>query len=157
MNPAQQSGCACSLELPEKLPTRPFFGRTISARVGCLWYNKGVDLLTLNVTAREADGQPYTLVAIAGEADVTNREDLRGVLDDEVTRQPSTLILDLSGLRFMDSSALHVILQANRALDRQGGVMALVAPQEAVAKMLRLTTADRLIPVFRTLAEAAAG
>ena len=122
-----------------------------------MWYNKGVDLLTLNVTARESDGQPYTLIAIVGEADVTNREDLRRVLDDEVTRQPSTLILDLSGLRFMDSSALHVILQANRALDRQGDVMALVAPQEAVAKMLRLTTADRLIPVFRTVDEAAAG
>ena len=122
-----------------------------------MWYNKGVDLLTLTVTARESDGQPYTLVAIVGEADVTNREDLRAVLDEEVAQQPSTVILDLSGLRFMDSSALHVILQTNRALDRQGGMMALVAPQEAVAKMLRLTTADRLVPVFRTVEEAAAG
>jgi anti-sigma B factor antagonist len=116
-----------------------------------------VDLLSLTVSARESDGGPYTLVAIVGEADVTNREDLRTVLDREVASQPRTLILDLSGLRFMDSSALHVILQANRALDRQGGMMALVAPQDAVAKMLRLTTADRLIPVFRTAAEAAAG
>jgi anti-sigma B factor antagonist len=116
-----------------------------------------VDLLTVTVTARESAGEPYTLVAAAGEADITNRDDLRSVLDAEVTERPVTLILDLSGLRFMDSSALHVILQANRALDRQGGVMALVAPQEAVAKMLRLTTADRLIPVFATVAEAAAG
>ncbi len=122
-----------------------------------MWYNKGVDLLTLAVTARESAGEPYTLVTIAGEADVTNRDELRGVLDAEVAELPSTLILDLSGLRFMDSSALHVILQANRALDRQGGVMALVAPREAVAKMLRLTTADRLIPVFSNVAEAAAG
>jgi anti-anti-sigma factor len=116
-----------------------------------------VDLLTVTVTARESAAQPYTLVAITGEADVTNREDLRRVLDEEVTLQPSTLILDLSGLRFMDSSALHVILQANRTLDRLGGMMALVAPQDAVAKMLRLTTADRLIPVFGTVAEAAIG
>jgi anti-sigma B factor antagonist len=122
-----------------------------------VWYNKGVDLLTVTVTARESTGQPYTLVAIAGEADVTNREELRGVLDGEVALAPGTLILDLSGLRFMDSSALHVILQANRALDRNGGMMALVAPQDAVAKMLRLTTADRLVPVFRTVAEAVTG
>ena len=122
-----------------------------------MWYNKGVDLLTVTVPARESDGQPYTLVAITGEADVTNREDLRGALDGEVAREPHMLLLDLSGLRFMDSSALHVILQANRALDRNGGMMALVAPQEAVAKMLRLTTADRLVPVFRTLADAVAG
>lgn len=121
------------------------------------WYNKGVDLLTVTVTARESAGEPYTLVAVAGEADITNRDDMRAVLDAEVVLRPPTLILDLSGLRFMDSSALHVILQANRALDRQGGVMALVAPQEAVAKMLKLTTADRLIPVFPTVAEAAAG
>jgi anti-sigma B factor antagonist len=122
-----------------------------------VWYNKGVDLLTVTVPTRESDGQAYTLVAIAGEADVTNREDLRVALDEEVTREPHVLILDLSGLRFMDSSALHVILQANRALDRHGGMMALVAPQEAVAKMLRLTTADRLVPVFRSVADAVAG
>ena len=122
-----------------------------------MWYNKCVDLLTMTVPARESAGQPYTLVEIAGEADVTNREDLRGVLDEEVAQQPRTLILDLSRLRFMDSSALHVILQANRALDLHGGMMALVAPQDAVAKMLRLTTADRLIPVFRTVSEAVAG
>lgn len=111
----------------------------------------------MTVPARESDGQPHTLMAIAGEADVTNREDLRAALDEEVAREPHMLILDLSGLRFMDSSALHVILQANRALDRHGGMMALVAPQDAVAKMLRLTTADRLVPVFRTVADAATG
>jgi anti-sigma B factor antagonist len=117
----------------------------------------GVDLLTLTVAARESDGEPYTIVEITGEADVTNRDELHTVLDSEVTLQPAMLILELSGLRFMDSSALHVILQANRTLDRQGGVMALVAPRDAVAKMLRLTTADRLIPVFGSVTEAATG
>jgi anti-sigma B factor antagonist len=96
-------------------------------------------------------------VEIAGEADVTNTDELRRLLDDEVSQQPRTLIIDLSGLRFMDSSALHALLRVNRALDRQGGVLALVSPQAAVAKILRLTTADRLIPVFESVAEAAAG
>lgn len=116
-----------------------------------------MDLLKVAVTARESVGQPYTLVEMAGEADVTNSDELRRLLDEEVGLQPRTLIIDLSGLRFMDSSALHALLRANRALDRQGGVLALVSPQVAVAKILRLTTADRLIPVFDTVAEAAAG
>jgi anti-sigma B factor antagonist len=122
-----------------------------------VWYNKGVDLLTVVVKAREAEGGPYTLVEIAGEADVTNSDELRRLLDDEVSRQPSTLILDLSGLRFMDSSALHALLLVNRAQERQGGVLALVSPQAAVAKILHLTTADRLIPVFGSVADAAVG
>ena len=117
----------------------------------------GVDLLTTSVATVESGSEPYTLVELVGEADVTNSDALREVLDAEVAKQPRTLIIDLSGLRFMDSSALHALLRVNRSMDRQGGVLALVSPQPAVAKILRLTTADRLIPVFDSVAEAAAG
>lgn len=117
----------------------------------------GVDLLTASVTARESAGEPYTLVTLSGEADVTNNDQLRDLLDAEVAKQPSHLIVEMSGLRFMDSSALHALLRANRALDRQGGVLSLVSPQEAVARMLHLTAADRLVPVYDTVEEAAAG
>ena len=116
-----------------------------------------MDLLTVSVTARESAGEAYTLVEIIGEADVTNTDDLRQLLEEEVSQQPRTLIIDLSGLRFMDSSALHALLRVNRSMDRQAGVLALVSPQPAVAKILRLTTADRLIPVYDSVAEAAAG
>jgi anti-sigma B factor antagonist len=115
-----------------------------------------VDLLTTSVAAVESAGEPYTLVGLAGEADVTNSDMLREVLEAEVAKQPRTLIIDLSGLRFMDSSALHAILRVNRTMDRQGGVLALAAPREPVAKMLRLTAADQLIPVYSSVAEATA-
>ena len=116
-----------------------------------------MDLLTTSVATVESDSEPYTLVELTGEADVTNSDALREVLDAEVAKQPRTMIIDLSGLRFMDSSALHVILRANRVMDRQGGVLALASPREAVAKMLRLTAADQLIPVYPSVREATAG
>jgi anti-sigma B factor antagonist len=116
-----------------------------------------VELLTTSIATVESDGEPYTLVELVGEADVTNSDALREVLDAEVAKQPRTLIIDLSGLRFMDSSALHVILRANRQMDRQGGVVSLASPRDPVAKMLRLTAADQLIPVYPTVAEASAG
>ena len=116
-----------------------------------------MDLLTTSVTTVESDGEPYTLVELAGEADVTNSDALREVLEAEVAKQPGALIIDLSGLRFMDSSALHVVLRASRAMDRQGGVLALASPREPVAKMLRLTAADQLIPVYASVSEATAG
>jgi anti-sigma B factor antagonist len=116
-----------------------------------------VDLLSASVTLVESVSDPYTLVELAGEADVTNSDALREVLDAEVARQPRTLVIDLGELRFMDSSALHVILRANRAMDRHGGVLALARPGETVARMLRLTAADQLIPVYASVAEATAG
>ena len=88
---------------------------------------------------------------------MTNSDALREVLDAEVAKQPRTMIIDLSGLRFMDSSALHIVLRANRVMDRQGGVLALASPREPVAKMLRLTAADQLIPVYPSVREATAG
>ena len=123
----------------------------------CMWYNSDVDLLTTSVATVESDSEPYTLIELTGEADVTNSDALRDLLDAEVAKQPRTLIIDLSGLRFMDSSALHVLLRANRTMDRQGGVLALASPREAVAKMLRLTAADQLIPVYASVGEATAG
>jgi anti-sigma B factor antagonist len=117
----------------------------------------GVDLLTTSVATVESEGEPHTVVELVGEADVTNSDTLRDVLDAEVAKQPPTLIIDLSGLRFMDSSALHVILRANRAMDRQGGVLALASPREPVAKMLRLTAADQLVPVYASVEDASAG
>lgn len=116
-----------------------------------------MDLLTASVTARESAGEPYTLIVLSGDIDVTNSEQLRDLLDTEVARQPRLLIVDLSGVPFMDSSGLQALLRANRALDRMGGVLSLVAPREAVARTLRLTAADRLIPVYDTVDQAAAG
>jgi anti-sigma B factor antagonist len=116
-----------------------------------------VDLLTTSVATVESEGEPYTLVELVGEADVTNSGALREMLEAEVAKKPRTLIIDLSRLRFMDSSALHVILRANRTMDRQGGVLALASAREPVAKMLRLTAADQFLPVYASVREAVAG
>jgi hypothetical protein len=51
---------------------------------------------------------------------------------------------------------LEQLADADAALDLQGGMMALVALRDAAAKVFRLTTAGRLIAVFRTVAEVAA-
>jgi anti-sigma B factor antagonist len=121
-----------------------------------MWYNTGVDLLTMSVTVVESPGDPYTLVTLAGEADVTNCDQLWDVLAAEVGKAPRTLVIDLGGLSFLDSSALHAILRANRAMDQHGGLLALARPGETVARVLRLTAADQLIPVYGSVAEAAA-
>jgi anti-sigma B factor antagonist len=121
-----------------------------------VWYNSGVELLRTSVTVVDSVGDPFTLVALDGEADVTNSAALWDVLAAEVASEPRTVVIDLGGLRFMDSSALHVILRANRAMDRHGGVLALAGPQDTVARMLSLTTADQLIPVYDSVAAAAA-
>jgi anti-anti-sigma factor len=53
--------------------------------------------------------------------------------DAEVARRPRLLVVDLPALRFIDSSALSVLMRSYRALHRDGGTLALVDPPPAVA------------------------
>ncbi len=46
------------------------------------------------------------LVRIAGELDMNNVDALAAAVDPIVSRRPERLVVDLSGLRFADSSAI---------------------------------------------------
>jgi anti-anti-sigma factor len=119
-----------------------------------VWYNSGVATLTTSVTAHESGEARYTLVELAGEADVTSSDTLQAMLDAEARKEPGLLIVDLSRLRFMDSSALQAILRAHRVLGDEGGVLALVSPHNTVARILQVTGADRIVPIYASVQEA---
>ena len=63
------------------------------------------------------------------------------------------VIVDLSGVCFIGSLGVHVLLDAAR-VRRRGGSLSLVSPEPIVARMLSLTGAGELIPVYPDLAEA---
>jgi anti-sigma B factor antagonist len=115
-----------------------------------------VGQLRTSVTVPETSTTAYTVVALVGEVDATNSDELHSLLDSVVQGHPLLLLVDLSGLTFMDSTGLRMLLRASRVLDQQGGVLSLVAPQAAVGRVLQLTKADQLIPVYDSVADAVA-
>jgi anti-sigma B factor antagonist len=92
---------------------------------------------------------------LAGEADITTHA-LRETLDEECSKKPRLLVLDVSRLTFIDSSALTVLVQASKKLAQDGGGLALVDPAPTVARLLRLTEIDQVLPVYASVEEAAA-
>jgi anti-sigma B factor antagonist len=119
-------------------------------------YKEFVGLLRASVSVPGSTGVPYTVVVLTGEVDATNSDELYGVLESVVLQLPRLLVVDLSGLTFMDSTGLRMLLRSSRELDQQGGVLALAAPQVSVARVLQLTRADQLIPVYATVTDAIA-
>lgn len=115
----------------------------------------GVNQLRASVSA----GDSYTLVALAGESDTNTGQQLRDILTAEAAKGTRYLIIDLSRLDFMDSTAVHVLLDVRVMLGNHGGALALVTPRPVVARLLSLVGADQLIPVYDSLdaALAAAG
>jgi stage II sporulation protein AA (anti-sigma F factor antagonist) len=109
-----------------------------------------LDELRISVTA----GTAHILVTLAGECDLNSGRQLRDVLMSEVSRGADRLIVDLSALSFMDSTGMQVLMSARSLLAVRGGTLALVAPQPVVARILELTGADQMIPVYDSLEDA---
>jgi anti-anti-sigma factor len=110
--------------------------------------------LLVTVRSPASTGRPHTVVELSGEADLNDSAALRDLITAESGDLTAPLVLDVSGLRFMDSAVLHVILVAARSMGPKGGVLALAAPAEAVRRILSLTGADQLLAVYDSVDEA---
>lgn len=60
---------------------------------------------------------------------------------------PRRCVLDLSGLSFMDSSGIAVILKADRLLRQTGAELTLGNPPEQVRKVLEVAGLTRVVPL----------
>ena len=88
---------------------------------------------------------PVAIVSFHGEFDYAEM----GIAQEEISAaealEPTVLVLDLSSLEFMDSSAVRVVLQADGRARQQGRRLALITgngPPHRVLSILGLT--DRL-------------
>lgn len=91
------------------------------------------------------------IVSLAGELDMAHAATVSDALDALAdTARP--VIVDLSGLEFIDSSGIHAIIQPRP----QQGVVMLVCPPGNIQRVLSVTKVDRVLPLYETLDEALA-
>jgi anti-sigma B factor antagonist len=108
------------------------------------------------VSAAASGGESYVVVTLTGEVDATTAGQLRDVLEARAPSGTRRLIVDLSGLEFMDSMGMHVLMRVHRTLEERGGWLSLVAPQHAVMRLLRLSGVEQAIPIYDSISEAVA-
>lgn len=87
------------------------------------------------------------MVSLIGEADVQCR-DLEPAFAVLAEGGPSLLIVDHSGLWYMDCWSLSVVLGTGLDLSATGSRVALAGPQAVVARLLQLIGTDRVFPVY---------
>ena len=79
-------------------------------------------------------------VALSGELDLSSalifEDELRRIESD---RKPCVLLLDLSSLRFMDSTGLRLILNAHMRAVRTGRRLRILQGSESIKRIFRLT------------------
>ena len=83
-------------------------------------------------------GTDRHIVAVTGELDMATAERLWERIEP-LFAPGAVVVLDGTDMSFLDSSGLRVLLQAGRRATEQGAAFRLVAPQEAVRRVLDLT------------------
>lgn len=97
------------------------------------------------------------VVTAPAEIDVITAEKLRMVLLQAAENGHASIVVDLTGTRFCDSSGLSVLSTAHRRALDEGGELRLVLPaNRTVARVLAITGVNRWIPCFNDLDEALA-
>jgi anti-sigma B factor antagonist len=89
-----------------------------------------------------------TIVRLHGELDVSGEDRLREVLDDVVDGETATLVMDLRGLTFIDSTGLRLLVSLQNLSVEHCFDYAILCGEGAVRRVLRETGLDGLLPVI---------
>ena len=95
--------------------------------------------------------------ALVGEIDLHNSPQVRGALLEILQQQqPKKLVLNLSQVPYMDSSAIAVLVEALQKIRKLGGKIYLTDLQPRVKGLLEIARLDSIFVVVKDEAEAMA-
>lgn len=93
------------------------------------------------------------IVKLQGELDVTNAATAGQAISDAAEVPHTRLIFDLTGLAFMDSTGIRVLVRAHRMAGERGASVALVGPTPSVSRIIDITGLNRAFTIHATLDE----
>ena len=89
------------------------------------------------------------LVRLMGEVDLASADVLREHLLRLLESNVQTVVIDLDGLDFIDSTGLHVLLLITQRARRGRDQLRIIEPSDGpVRRLLRMTEADAILPLI---------
>lgn len=80
-----------------------------------------------------------TTLALSGQLDLVSSAALKRSMDELVSSDAELIVVDLRGVEFMDSTALHLLLEARLQAHESGRRFALIRGPEQVQRVFDLT------------------
>lgn len=108
------------------------------------------DLISIE-TKNEED---LCILTVKGRLGITTENSLRQRVADLVEQSQVHIILDFTGITFMDSSGMSSVLSAMRSVSENQGRICLVCDTRHILRVLRITAIDKLMAIYPTLEEA---
>ncbi|HSX68723.1 STAS domain-containing protein [Nocardioides sp.] len=98
------------------------------------------------------DRQDACVVRVSGEIDLSNALDVMEAIGDSVRSGAATIIVDLSGVTFLDSSGIAMLFRLRQRIAHSRQELRLVVPPDSpLRRVLEITRVAELITVQETL------
>jgi anti-sigma B factor antagonist len=97
------------------------------------------------------------IVAVNGELDVSSAPGLKDKFTELIQSGEATMIVDLSGVGFLDSTGLGALVEARAASAGAGGSLFLVCSQDRILKLFTITGLDDVFTIHPSVSDAVAG
>lgn len=109
--------------------------------------------MVMELQIGEYEGIP--VIEVCGDVDWISCPELETRLMDAAHTSGSCVIVDLTGVDYIESSPLGTLIKAHVTLDRAGGDLAIVCGPSHVARVIEQFGIDHLLPVFPDMPAAA--
>lgn len=96
------------------------------------------------------------VIAVAGELDLYSAPQLKEALLAALDNGAAKVVVDMTGVNFIDSSALGVLIGAVKRLHSREGKLVLVSVDENVNWIFQITGLNSVFDIFPTRDEALA-
>lgn len=110
--------------------------------------------MDLTLSTRSQDGR--TVVEVAGEIDVYTAPKLREQLAELVDSGRYDIVVDMTGVEFLDSTGLGVLVGGLKRVRTHDGSLQLVCTQERILKIFRITGLTKVFPIHDSVDAAVA-
>lgn len=94
------------------------------------------------------------VVRVAGSIDVYAAPTFRERLERQIHAGNKHLLVDLSGVSFLDSTGLSVLVGRLKHARHEGGRLELICPEGRVRQAFAITGLNKVFVIYDTLAEA---
>jgi anti-sigma B factor antagonist len=109
---------------------------------------EGNPMLGVTMSTRSADG--HIVAELRGELDIANASQVVAALNTVCDQAPGVIVLDLSGLAFIDSCGMEALVRAQRAARKTGSELQLAGLRPQARQVLDLFAWSREFAVLAT-------
>jgi anti-sigma B factor antagonist len=96
----------------------------------------------------------HHIIAVRGEIDLFTAPELKQALTEAVEAGDYRVVIDLTDVSFLDSTALGVLIGAVKRLRSRGGALAIVNTETSIAKTFEITGLDQIFTIVPSRREA---